>query len=258
MPVSPLSPSSAESSSSRCSTTSMRTVAGCYCCAVISTTATRPLCGICDICTGEGLPWGFDPVAVQQAADFLGRSERVVEPRKQLPSGKKIPAEHRLDHGRALSRWGDGGWGDLVRSGKQRDGRFDDRLVEAACDLIRGRWRPSPGPAWATFVPSLMQTDLVPDFTLRLSRALGIPCEEVVRKTRHTEPQKTMQNSQQQYRNVHGAFEVEGEVPRSPVLLVDDMVDSRWTLTVVGSLLRRTGSGPVLPFALADTSNMTI
>ena len=36
-----------------------------------------------------------------------------------------------------------------------------------------------------------------------------------------------------------------------PVLLVDDLVDSRWTLTVAGSLLREHGAGPVLPFALA-------
>ena len=36
-----------------------------------------------------------------------------------------------------------------------------------------------------------------------------------------------------------------------PVLLVDDLVDSRWTLTVAGSLLRDHGAGPVFPFALA-------
>jgi ATP-dependent DNA helicase RecQ len=36
-----------------------------------------------------------------------------------------------------------------------------------------------------------------------------------------------------------------------PVLLVDDLVDSRWTMTVAGRELRRHGSGPVLPFALA-------
>jgi ATP-dependent DNA helicase RecQ len=39
-----------------------------------------------------------------------------------------------------------------------------------------------------------------------------------------------------------------------PVLLVDDMVDSAWTLTVVAALLRQAGSGPVWPLALAATS----
>jgi ATP-dependent DNA helicase RecQ len=36
-----------------------------------------------------------------------------------------------------------------------------------------------------------------------------------------------------------------------PVLLVDDLLDSRWTLTVAGALLRRHGASSVLPFALA-------
>jgi ATP-dependent DNA helicase RecQ len=35
------------------------------------------------------------------------------------------------------------------------------------------------------------------------------------------------------------------------VLLVDDLVDSRWTLTVVGSAILEGGSGLVSPFALA-------
>ena len=35
-----------------------------------------------------------------------------------------------------------------------------------------------------------------------------------------------------------------------PVLLVDDIVDSRWTLTAVGIVLREAGSGPVYPFVL--------
>jgi ATP-dependent DNA helicase RecQ len=40
----------------------------------------------------------------------------------------------------------------------------------------------------------------------------------------------------------------------APVLLVDDLVDSRWTLTVAGRALRLAGSGPVLPLALASVA----
>ena len=215
-------------------------------------------CGICDNCTGVSLDRSFDPDIVQQAIDFLRKSERRIEPRKQFPDGKRITAEHRLEDGRSLTRWGDGGWGRLVRTGKQQDGRFDDRLVAAARDLIRDRWQPDPGPEWVTFVPSLRRPELVPDFASRLARSLGLACKDVVVKVRDTEPQKTMQNSQQQYRNVRDAFELGDEVPSGPVLLVDDMVDSRWTLTVVGLLLREAGAGPVLPFALADTAGRSV
>ena len=40
-------------------------------------------------------------------------------------------------------------------------------------------------------------------------------------------------------------------VEAGPVLLVDDLVDSRWTITVAASLLRQAGATSVLPFALA-------
>ena len=63
-----------------------------------------------------------------------------------------------------------------------------------------------------------------------------------------------MQNSAQQVSNVVAAFHVVDGVPNGPVLLVDDIVDSRWTLTVVGRLLRLAGSGPVFPVALASAT----
>lgn len=209
-------------------------------------------CGICDNCTGESMDRDFAPAVVQQAVDFLRKSERIIEPRKQFPDGKRIALDERLEEGRALAVWGDGGWGRLVRSGKQQDGRFGDQLVDAARDLIRDRWRPEP--EWVAFVPSLRRPELVPDFAHRLAQALGLDCLDAVVKVRDTKPQKTMQNSQQQHRNVVDAFEIAGAVRSGPVLLVDDIVDSRWTFTVVGSLLREAGSGPVLPFALANTA----
>ena len=61
-----------------------------------------------------------------------------------------------------------------------------------------------------------------------------------------------MENSAQQVRNVDGAFAADpGLVRTGPVLLVDDLRDSGWTLTVVADLLRAAGSGPVHPFVLA-------
>ncbi len=63
-----------------------------------------------------------------------------------------------------------------------------------------------------------------------------------------------MRNSHQQFRNVDGAFSISGPVPEGAVLLVDDAVDSRWTLTVVGAQLRTAGAGRVFPLALSETS----
>ena len=214
--------------------------------------STEP-CGICDNCTGDSMDLTFHPREVQRAVDFLRSAKLVIKPRKQFPSGTRISPDQQLDEGRILARWRDAGWGNLVRSGKQVHGEFDDQLVSAAHDLIR-RWQPHPQPEWVTFVPSRRQPELVAGFAARLASRLGLVCKEVVVKVGDTESQKSMQNSQQQYRNVQNAFEIRGPVPSGPVLLVDDMVDSRWTLTVVGASLRQAGAGSVLPFALADTA----
>ena len=97
-------------------------------------------------------------------------------------------------------------------------------------------------PCWVTCVPSLRRPELVPDYAGRLAAALGLPFVACVKKIRQNHEQKTMRNSFQQVRNLDGVHAVDpGDIPAGPCLLVDDMVDSRWTFTVVAALLRRGG-----------------
>jgi ATP-dependent DNA helicase RecQ len=118
-------------------------------------------------------------------------------------------------------------------------------------------WQPEPAPEWVTAVPSLRNPELVARFASRLAEYLGLLHRDALVKVRETLPQKRMQNPIQQARNVIGAFEVDrDEVLEGPVLLVDDMVDSRWSITVCGIELAMAGSGPVFPVALADTSGL--
>jgi ATP-dependent DNA helicase RecQ len=106
-----------------------------------------------------------------------------------------------------------------------------------------------------TALPSSAQRGLVHDFATRLADALGLPYVDVLAVRQGGRPQKEMQNS---YQQAHNAFDklsvMTDEVLPRPVLLVDDIVDSRWTLTVAGWLLQTSGSGPVHPFALADAA----
>jgi ATP-dependent DNA helicase RecQ len=76
-----------------------------------------------------------------------------------------------------------------------------------------------------------------------------------VAKIRETERQRSMMNSWQQSHNLDDAFGIVREqVLRGPVLLIDDVVDSRWSLTVIGALLRQRGAWPVFPLTLASAS----
>jgi ATP-dependent DNA helicase RecQ len=213
--------------------------------------------------TGPALPplsTEVDQDLIRDAIAFLRRTNLPIEPRKQWPIGGmsqyrtngRIEAKYLAQPGKALCIWGDAGWGGLVRQGKHRDGRFADELVAACAAMVR-EWNPQPAPSWATCVPSLRYPDLVPDFAQRLAAALDLPFHKVLARTENRPEQKTMTNSSQQARNIDGSLSLSGEpVPHGPVLLIDDLVDSRWTLTVSAWLLRSNGSGEVWPMALSQ------
>lgn len=211
-------------------------------------------CGRCDNCVGEKFTAPLAVELVASAADFLRRQPVTIEPRVYWPAGSgssRISADCRLEPGRALSTLGDGGWGSQVWEYKQGGMPFPDSLIDALAHLVH-KWAPDPTPQWLTYVPTL-RTDrpFVPDLAKRLGVRLSIPVVGCVSKIRHTQPQKLMENSSQQFSNINGAYLVQPPVPPGPMLLVDDVVDSRWTMTVIGAALREAGSGPVFPVALA-------
>jgi len=222
-------------------------------------------CGKCVNCKGEPLvDPEIDARLLAEASRFIRRSEVPIEPRKQWKAGAfsgynwrgNIRPEHRNEEGRALSIWRDAGWAPLVEQGKDA-GRFSDELVAACVEMIN-RWGPAPRPLWVTCIPSLRSAALVPDFASRLAQALGLPFSPAVSKVRETERQRSMMNAWQQAHNLDGAFSVDPALIGSgPVLLVDDVVDSKWSLTVAGALLRIAGAGPVFPLALALASANT-
>ena len=219
-------------------------------------------CGQCASCLGQPIvPESFSQGLALQARTFLRHAEFPLETRKQVSTGAflqygfagNLPPEWRAESGRTLSRWGDAGWGRLVEEDKHA-GHFRDELVDATAEMIQQRWRPNPAPEWVTCVPSRAHPNLVPDFAARLARRLGLPFHAAIAKVRDNRPQKAQENRFHQCRNLDGAFAVLPNPPAGPVLLVDDVVDSRWTLTIAAALLRQAGSGRVWPLALAESS----
>jgi ATP-dependent DNA helicase RecQ len=211
-------------------------------------------CGKCDNCSGKTLTANFSSSDIAAANKLLRSGYESIQPRLKTAGGTSIPKTMILETGRALSRWRDGGYGDLVASGKQVDGRFSDELVTATAAMY-SEWKPQPQPTWVSCVPSSSSGNLVSDFAGRLAAALGLPFHDVITKTRQTNKQKSMRNSSHQASNVSGAFAIQGKTPKGPVLLVDDLVDSRWTFTELGKLLRSAGVSNVFPLALAVTTS---
>lgn len=197
--------------------------------------------------------------AEQDANDFLCRSNISIDPRKKWPAGVmphyrtsgNITPAHQAQQGRALCVWGDSGWGAQVKYGRYVRKSFGDELLDACVKMFKD-WNPQPAPTWVTSIPSLRHPDLVPAFARRLACKLGLPFHEVLTKTVHRQEQKAMANSTQQALNVDGSMALVTEkFPTGPVLLIDDIVNSRWTFTTAAWLLRKNGGGEVWPLALA-------
>lgn len=219
-------------------------------------------CGKCATCLEQAvIDVAVEPALVHRAGTFLKHAEMVIKPNVQVAANAfeeygfrgNLPQQIRAQEGRVLSRWGDAGWGRTVADNKH-EGRFCDDLVAAMAEMIQQRWQPNPAPQWVCCVPSRNHPELVPDFARRLAARLGLPFVDVVSKVKDNQQQKGQQNRFHQCRNLDGAFQVTQLYQGQPVLLVDDIVDSGWTLTVIAALLQQAGSGLVYPIALASSS----
>jgi ATP-dependent DNA helicase RecQ len=214
-----------------------------------------PACGRCDNCTGTIHHEPLDAALVAEAVQYLRAARLEIDPRRQWPAGigeprGRIPVDEQLQPGRALGVIGDGGWGSVVDEAFRAERPWSDELLGAAGKLVQA-WAPEPlEELLVTWVPS-SGDDRVESLARRLAEAIGAEPVELLRRVRPGEPQADMANSAQQVRNVYRAFAAIDPPPGRPILLVDDLVDSRWTLTVVGGQLIRAGSGPVYPFVLA-------
>lgn len=208
-------------------------------------------CGKCSNCRGLIFDETVGAETVQRAQQFIKSKFGVIEPRKQFPDKTKIKDEHQFKSGIVLSNYADAGYGMAVQKGKYVDGYFSDELVDASVKIL-SEFIKNNNIEWITPVTSKRHQQLVPDFAKRLADRLGIGYFEGIKKL-DAEEQKKFENSDGQYKNANDSFEII-QVKKENILLVDDMVDSRWTFTVCAMKMREMGSGDIYPFALASTA----
>lgn len=209
------------------------------------------VCGKCSNCGGLLFDERVGAETVQRAQQFIKSKFGVIEPRKQFPDKTKIESEFQFKGGIVLSNYADAGYGMAVQKGKYLDGYFADELVDASVKIL-SEFIKNNNIEWITPVTSKRHPKLVPDFAKRLADRLGIGYFEGIKKL-DAEEQKKFENSEGQYKNANNSFEII-QVKKENILLVDDMVDSRWTFTVCTIKMREMGSGDIYPFALANTA----
>ena len=230
-------------------------------------------CGRCDRCATALFPPEVSPAALTAAHSFLGRPGVEVAPKKLWPTGLEAvgvplkgriaPAEQALP-GRAVGRLSDLGWGgrlrDLVGPGAP-DSTVPEDVAAAVIEVLKA-WAhgddPWPSrPVGVVAVDSRTRPVLVGSLAERIAAIGRLPLLGRVTSAGSRAADGPRGNSAQRVRALHGAFAVPEALADTlagltgPVLLVDDLVDSGWTMTMAARELRHAGAPAVLPLALA-------
>jgi ATP-dependent DNA helicase RecQ len=217
-------------------------------------------CGRCDNCAGAWYPTSIAPDAAAAAASSLDRVGVPLDPRAQWPVGSPLargniaPGERALE-GRALARLTDLGWGNTLRTLFASTDAPASPAMLAACVRVLADWKWETRPVAVVSLPSRSRPQLIDSVARGLSSAGKLP---YLGALDYAAPPSGGPGGNSAFRlaQVFGAFEVGSELAsalaeaRGPVLLVDDLADSRWTLTVAARVLRAAGAAGVLPFTV--------
>ncbi|MFI9238134.1 RecQ family ATP-dependent DNA helicase [Streptomyces sp. NPDC053079] len=238
-------------------------------------------CGRCDNCAAPRFTADVSSGALDASRGELGRPGVEVEPRRMWPTGMpavgvdlkgRIPAGEQASPGRALGRLSDIGWGNRLRpllAPQAPDAEIPDDVADAVVTVLAD-WARGPG-GWASGAPdaparpvgvvtvaSRTRPRLIGSLGERIARIGRMPLLGTVEYGHgEVDTRVPRTNSAQRLRALDGALTVPPALAEAlasaggPVLLVDDLADTGWTLAVAARLLRRSGAKEVFPLVLA-------
>jgi ATP-dependent DNA helicase RecQ len=232
-------------------------------------------CGRCDNCTGQWWPDSVPESAAAAARDRLLRPGTELEPRKMWPTGMrelgidvagKISQDLAAEPGRALGRLTDLGWGPRLRSllaSDAPDAPAPDDVIAAVVQVLAS-WQWEQRPSGVVSIPSRSRPQLIGGLAARIAEIGRIPYLGQLVYAGGDSASGTMtgrqHNSAQRLRAVWHSVEVPAAVSAGladltgPVLLVDDQLDTGWTMTIAAMAIRQAGAPAVLPFTLATVA----
>lgn len=228
-------------------------------------------CGRCDNCAGVWYPTSVSDSDASGAAAALDKVGVEIAPRAQWPSGMsalgvpvkgKIPAGELVEPGRAVARLTDLGWGGRLRAlfaAATPDGPVSRELVDGCIRALKD-WPWAERPTGVVAMSSRSRPELVGSLAQALASIGRLQFLGTLGRSGGEPRGDGATNSAYRLAGVWDTFVVDPALAtalashQGPVLLVDDLVDSRWTMTVAGRELRRAGASAVLPFALATVA----
>jgi ATP-dependent DNA helicase RecQ len=225
-------------------------------------------CGRCDRCAGTFVPLKVSDDALRAARAALGQVGVEVEPRAQWPSAMdalgvpvrgRVPHDERPEPGRALARLSDLGWGSRLRpllAPSAADCDAPASVLAGVVDVLRV-WEWAARPVAVVAMPSRTRPQLIDSVAGHVATLGRLPLLGGLAYAGDGPRGGRGGNSAFRLAAVWDRVVVPPAVREAlagldgPVLLVDDLADSRWTLTVAARALRRAGASSVLPLVLA-------
>jgi ATP-dependent DNA helicase RecQ len=225
-------------------------------------------CGRCDRCAGPWFDAALPSAAVNVAREQLSRVGVEIEPRGQWPTAMsrlgvpvsgRLSADDAMRPGRAVARLTDLGWGQRLRSVLAEDAPASEDLLRACVAVLR-EWDWEERPVGVVAMPSRRRPQLVASVGEGLASIGRLPFFGTLDILAGGPSGEPGGNSAFRLAGLWDRFAAGTSLTATlaeasgPVLLVDDLVDSRWTMTVAARTLRQAGADAVLPFALAAQS----
>ena len=225
-------------------------------------------CGVCSVCTGvlpAGLAFSPSESDVDAARIFARGIDVVIEPRKLWPTGsidrrgaaRKGRIGNVLVDGRALAFADDPGWADRVvalTDDRAPDGELPDDVAIGVVELL-ARWaRQWPArPTAVVAIPSRTHPMLISSLAHHIAAVGRLNVIDAL-EWHGSRPVSGVASGQRvaavTASLVPAAALPEGSLPVGPILLVDDVYSSGWTMTVAASLLEELGATAVYPLVL--------
>ena len=234
-------------------------------------------CNICSKCDTDHFPIEASQENIFKALEFLNQDYQLIDPRKRWPTeiftSTIIPFNEHIEQGRAMCILEDAGWGQDVKKCFNNKAYLSDDFLKASVYLIKEKWNPEPFPDIMTFIPG-ENDNIMHDFCERLSLELKINYDKdakyILINKKDKPPMIKMENSHHKVLNGMDKWSVQAASGQSGtrlyklnddppeidknhqnrILLIDDIVDSRWTFTILGAMLRKFGY-IVYPFSLS-------
>ena len=229
-------------------------------------------CGRCDNCTGREPDTEVPQAGADAARQRLLRPGVEVEPRRMWPPGMKdlgisgasgkIPADRTAEPGRALGRLTDVGWGATLRAllaAEAPDEPVTDQLTDAVVKVLAA-WDWSQRPAGIVTMPSRIRPVLITSLGERIAQLGRLPYLGSLGYASPDGPGPRRHNSAQRLHSLWHALTIPDDLRRAlsqltgPLLLIDDRIETGWTMTIAANQLREAGAPAVLPLALAVTT----